>query len=73
MFFFFPLFVSYKRIIFENRKYVNNSNKTFLFYKKKVEFCTWLKAQLDTNLLTFLLTKHFMDYDNIFLKDFSYS
>jgi hypothetical protein len=24
-------------------------------------------------LLTFLLTKHFIDYDNVFLKDYSYS
>jgi len=51
---------------------MSHFNQGFLFYKKKMESCTWL-AHLDINLWTFLITKHFMYYDNVFLKDYSYS
>jgi hypothetical protein len=47
--------------------------KDFLFFKKKEEDCTWLEVHLIADLLTFLLTKHVMDCDNVFLKDYSYS
>jgi hypothetical protein len=42
------------------------------FISKYADKCTWL-VHIFTYLSTFLLTKHFIDYDNVFLKDYSYS
>jgi hypothetical protein len=43
-FFFFYLSVSYKFVTFHIKcfKVINNKLRCFLFYKKKMEFCTWL-------------------------------
>ena len=67
-FFFYPMSVPYKakRIYYKIRRMIRRLG--FLFYKKLMESCTWWGCISNIYFLTFLLSKHFMNCDNIFLK-----
>jgi len=64
------MFVAYKPKVNTDSKIL--SLQPHLVISRLVDESTYVE-HLYTNLLTFLLTKHLSDYDNFFLKDFSYS
>ncbi len=76
-YFFFPMFVANNEW-----PYVDWNRLLLRMFVTKHSLCIFIRrkwaahmirAHTCIHLLTFLLTKHFIDCDNVFLKDYSYS
>ncbi len=68
--FFFCVFVPYKSSLLLSH-YWAKREKFFYFIRGLMDGCPWVEHI--TSFLTFLITKHFIYYDNVFLKDYSHS